>query len=81
MAKILAMIMARRSVIPALLIGLGLSGCLSLPEPPPSTAPSAVGDPAPVFTLARTGPTPGTVALDELWRDKAVVLVFYRGEW
>jgi hypothetical protein len=72
-------------VSPALVLGLllvlGSSGCLSLPEPPQATARSAVGDAAPVFTLARTGPSPGRLCLDDLTRESAVVLVFYRGEW
>ena len=77
------MILARRpaGVVLGALVALGLTGCLSLPEAPQATERSAVGDAAPVFTLARTGPSPGKLCLADLTRDSAVVLVFYRGEW
>ena len=73
------MILARAAVV--LAGAFALAGCLSLPEPPPATARSQVGDPAPVFSLARTGASPGKLSLDELWRSSAAVIVFYRGAW
>lgn len=79
------MIVAPRTVLVLLALAgactFGLTGCLGLPEPAPATAPSLVGDTAPVFTLARTGPSPGTLSLGDLTRGTAAVLVFYRGEW
>jgi hypothetical protein len=72
------MILARTSLV--LLGAITLAGCFSLPPPPAATAPSNVGDPAPVFSLARTDP-PGRVTLDELHQNGPVVLVFYRGDW
>ncbi len=76
------MILARRTVIlAALALAAPAAGCLSLPEPPPATERSAVGDPAPVLSLARTGASPGTLCLRDLWAGSAAVLVFYRGEW
>lgn len=62
-------------------VAVGLAGCLSLPPPPRATAPAEVGEPAPVFSLARTGATPGSLSLGELTGKTAAVLVFYRGYW
>jgi hypothetical protein len=74
-------IVARRTLILGSAVALGLVGCLSLPPPPPATSHSTVGEVAPVFTLARTGPTPGSISLNDLTGSTAAVLVFYRGEW
>ena len=77
------MIMARRTVIAGALValGLGVAGGGAGSERQPATERSSIGDPAPVLTLARTGPTPGKLSLRELWDNSAAVLVFYRGEW
>jgi hypothetical protein len=70
-----------RTLVLLAAVALLLPGCLSLPPPPVATARSEVGDVAPVFTLARTGPTPGVVTLSDLTGKTAAVLVFYRGHW
>lgn len=47
--------------------------------PPADTGRVGVGDRAPDFTLlSREGER---ITLSEVWRDKDVVLVFYRGHW
>jgi hypothetical protein len=82
--RVLVMILARRATFLAGLAALGTvvaSGCLSLPTPPLATEHSAIGDAAPVRTLARTGASPGKLCLSDLWSGTGAVLVFYRGEW
>jgi|GEM_PF-263932 len=67
------MILAR--LAPVLLGAIALGGCFSLPPPPAATAPSNIGDPAPVFSLERLNGG-GTLSLRSL-RGKTVVLWFY----
>lgn len=79
--------MPRFHLIPALLLAIPLASCTE-PEPGPAdgghlpgvdTGRVAVGETAPDFTLpSRTGEL---VTLSDLYREKNIILVFYRGHW